>query len=79
MIKQIITFIAYIKLPSSTSAKMNIMSPEQTYCGTEYGIIMWKLRSIPTHTIISDANKICLQSNQRGKRNHQVMIEKQGR
>jgi hypothetical protein len=38
------------------------MSPEQTYCGTEYGINRLKLRSMPIHTIISDAIKICLQS-----------------
>ena len=43
------------------------MSPEQTYCGTEYGIIMLKLRSMPMRTIISDASKICLQSDQSGK------------
>ena len=47
-------------LPSSTSAATNMMSPEQTYCGTEYGTINWKLKSIPRKTTISDASNICL-------------------
>lgn len=51
-------------IPSNTSADTNNKSPEQTYCGTEYGIITLKLISIPTQTIISDANRICLQTKQ---------------
>ena len=47
-------------LPSKTSAETNIMRPEMTYCGTEYGTKIWKLRIMPIKTIISDAIKICL-------------------
>ena len=48
-------------LPSRTSAETNMIRPEQTYCGTEYGMKKLKLSRMPTHTINSDANKICLQ------------------
>lgn len=47
--------------PSSTSAETNMINPEQTYCGTVYASTNLKLRSTPMKTIISDANKICLQ------------------
>lgn len=47
-------------VPSNASAATNMMSPEETYCSTEYGIMNWKLRTIPMKTKISDANNICL-------------------
>ena len=34
------------------------------YCGSVYGTITWKLKSMPMQTIISDPNKICLQKDQ---------------
>lgn len=34
------------------------------YCGSVYGKITLKLKSMPKKTIISDANKICLQNDQ---------------
>jgi len=32
------------------------------YCGSEYGMMAWKLSTTPMRTIISDANRICLKT-----------------
>uniref|UniRef100_A0A7C9CA61 Uncharacterized protein n=1 Tax=Opuntia streptacantha TaxID=393608 RepID=A0A7C9CA61_OPUST len=49
--------------PSRTSAETNMTNPEITYCGTVYLTITLKLNRMPTQTITSDANNICLSSN----------------